>query len=129
MFHSFPTHHNRAYNTAVPSDLYKALATNGVNVDKFMNTWIQQKGFPYVTVEVDANRTSANVTQRRYFLKEGDANDETQWEVPLTWAHANANANFTDTTVGAFLSDNASLPIAFGGNVSWVIFNVQQTGK
>lgn len=95
-----------------------------------MNTWITQKGYPVVSVKVNENRTSAEITQTRFFLKNGDPADQTKWNVPLTYAHAGHNSGFNKTTPDAWLQTHEpSYELLFSSPVEWIVFNVNNTGK
>lgn len=95
-----------------------------------MDSWIEQKGYPIVTVNVPNNRTYAEITQRRFFLKIADTDDKTKYEVPITYAHAAENSNFSNTKPRAILSAKADgIVLEFQDPVEWIVFNVKQTGE
>lgn len=95
-----------------------------------MDSWIEQKGYPIVMVNVTNNRTNAEVTQRRFFLKNADLDDKTKYEVPITYAHAGDNSNFNNTKPRLILSAKAdSVVLEFSDPIEWIVFNVKQTGE
>lgn len=73
-----------AYGNATTSDLWKALSeASGQDVNALMDPWIQQIGYPVLTVTEEPGQVS--VKQARY-LSTGDVkseDDSTTWWIPL----------------------------------------------
>lgn len=73
-----------AYSNTTGADLWQALqAASGVDVAAFMNPWLEQAGFPVVTLEQDGRKVS--ITQA-HFLEDGQQSDGRLWPIPL-FAH------------------------------------------
>lgn len=83
-----------AYKNTEGDDLWNELsATSETNITSVMNTWINQPGFPVLSVEkLDEELI---ISQKKYLLK-GESHEETLWPIPL----------FANPKIGkAFLND------------------------
>lgn len=103
-----------------------------VNIDQFMNSWVLEEGYPVVEVEVNENRTSVNITQKRFLLKSATHDDDTRWEIPISYAHSTENSDFNNTRPSSIFSskpDYTTHVIKFEKEIDWLILNVQQTGN
>ena len=78
---------NHQYGNARGADLWAALGqAAGIDLTTMMNTWLEQPGYPVLTVEVVDGQLQ--VEQQQFFI--GDGVDEgRQWQIPL-------NSNYTD---------------------------------
>jgi aminopeptidase N len=87
---------SRAYSNATAADLWNALkAASGKNVPDVAAQWIEQPGFPLVSVAAacdSSGKRSVTLRQRRFLLNGGDANagdasagsaSAAQWRVPI----------------------------------------------
>lgn len=92
-----------------------------------MHSWIFKAGYPLITVEVDSERKTATISQKRFLRNKPEHDDKTLWKVPITFATNQKNADFDSTLPNAIL-DKESMQIDFGEPIDWVILNVQQTG-
>src|SRR5205823_4218190 len=71
-----------AYGNTETSDLWDAIeAATGEPVRRVMDSWIWQGGYPLLSASLSADRSSVQLTQRR-FLFSGD-DDGTRWVVPV----------------------------------------------
>ena len=72
------------YGNTITEDLWKSMSNvSGVNVSTIMSDWIQQQGFPLLTVT--EGQDSIHIRQSRFF-ETGDAQpdeDTTLWHIPL----------------------------------------------
>lgn len=121
-----------AFRTTTPEKLYSVLrrfADDKIDVSAMMDSWTRQSGYPLVTVNVHADRRNVSISQKRFFLKD-KGNSTTKWDIPLNWATAWDNANFTRTNPQFILSKSADKPLELQliNKTEWIIFNVQQTG-
>ena len=74
------------YTNTRADDLWSALSeASGKDVKQFMDTWIQQPGFPVVTIDLDLHTDQLTLTQSRFFIGEHGM-DAATWPIPL---HAN----------------------------------------
>lgn len=69
------------YANTTGDDLWAALsATSGKDVAAFMNPWLEQSGFPLVSVQQDGDKLS--VRQKHFLLDQSKADDRL-WPIPL----------------------------------------------
>ncbi len=72
---------NHAYSNATGDDLWNTLeATSSKKVQKIMNGWIQQPGYPVLTAEVKGGKL---VLRQERFLISG-ASEKSVWPIPVT---------------------------------------------
>ncbi|KAM4121389.1 hypothetical protein ACB094_01G001800 [Castanea mollissima] len=116
-----------AFSNAKTEDLWAALEEESDEpVNKLMNSWTRQKGYPVITVEVKDQKL---VFEQSQFLASGSHGDG-QWIVPMTLCCGSYDVcmNFLlESKTGTldmkeFLSDKSNLASA------WVKLNVNQTG-
>jgi len=70
-----------AYSNTTGDDLWAALGeASGKDIATFMNPWLQQSGFPLVTVHQEGKNVS--LSQQHFLIDAGKA-DERRWPVPL----------------------------------------------
>ncbi|KAK4599003.1 hypothetical protein RGQ29_009192 [Quercus rubra] len=116
-----------ACSNAKTEDLWAALEEGSDEpVNKLMNSWTRQKGYPVITVEVKDQKL---VFEQSQFLASGSHGDG-QWIVPITLCCGSYDVcmNFLLESMSGtldmkeFLSDKSNLASA------WVKLNVDQTG-
>ena len=77
--HNFLVQHK--YKTAVTQDLMEQLtraSSQELNVEKIVDTWTRQKGFPVLTLTKDPSDGSYEVKQERFLSDPSlDSNDDT----------------------------------------------------
>lgn len=118
-----------AYSTAVPEKLYSALQdhTDGsVNVAEVFGSWADQAGYPVLQVSFNKDRTQATLSQKRFMIHNKDHNDETIYQIPITYATKNG-FGFEETGHRLILTDQETT-IPINSEDIWTIFNVQQVG-
>ena len=82
-----------AYANTVTADLWKGLdGAAEWPVGEIMNTWVYQRGFPQIDVEMTPN--GIKLSQRR-FLAIPDQTDSTVWSVPITLRGIGDGKDFT----------------------------------
>lgn len=86
-----------AYTNTTGADLWAALSeASGINVADFMNPWLEQSGFPVVSVEQQGDAT---VFSQEQFLDNRDKIDiDRVWPVPLFIDGANQHTILTNKT-------------------------------
>ncbi|XWS72411.1 hypothetical protein CRYUN_Cryun02cG0037700 [Craigia yunnanensis] len=118
-----------AYSNVKTEDLWAALEEgSGEPVNKLMNTWTKQKGYPVVSVKVKDQKLEFEQSQ---FFSSGSHGDG-QWIVPITFCCGSYDKkkSFLLQTksethdVKEFSSDSNKSGIAH----SWIKLNVDQTG-
>ena len=92
LHHYLTTH---SYGNAETKELWKALGTKDQDIGKFMKTWTDQPGFPFLTFK-DLNLDSVSVHQERFIfanligeqesLKDGVDISKQVWSIPLSYA-------------------------------------------
>lgn len=136
------------YSVVEPEDLWRALQDaldetavlrNKFRIQKVMDTWIGQKGYPLVTVTKDWQTGRTAFTQEcfRPYKKFGmhrnisktDAGDA-RWWIPINFA-TRSNPDFSSTSPAAWLSPQVDELVITDGTApqDWIIVNVQHTGK
>lgn len=71
-----------AYGNTIGADLWAALSeASGKDVAAFMNPWLEQSGFPVITVEQDGS--SLKLTQQHFLDNMAKTDVERLWPVPL----------------------------------------------
>jgi len=69
-----------AYGNTTGQDLWEALS-NGTDVPKLMNPWLERSGYP--VIEVIQNGASLSLTQSHFLMDPSKADLERIWPVPL----------------------------------------------
>ena len=77
---------DRAFSNATSADLWKALsAAGGQEVAEVARGWIEQPGFPLVSVQAgcaDDGARTVSLAQKRFFQRQDQSGSE-RWKVPL----------------------------------------------
>lgn len=69
------------YNNTVGRDLWNALSTaSGKDVASFMDAWLEQPGYPLVTLKLEGD--SLQLSQKQFFIGEYEDRDRL-WPIPL----------------------------------------------
>lgn len=92
-----------------------------------MDSWVYKSGYPVIQVNVDTNRKTIVISQKRFLRDNMNHNDQTIYHVPITFATNESNREFQSTIPSTTLMKQ-QLTIEFGKPIDWIIFNVQQTG-
>ena len=119
-----------AYANARTQDLWSALAdASGQPVGEVMDSWVQQTGYPALSVAIDRqdDGVDVNFTQRRFVYEDiegGQEDDPTLWRVPFSVRSA------SDAEPAAKLvSDREdSVRLSPASSDEWVKVNPSQTG-
>ncbi|XP_010049218.2 aminopeptidase M1 [Eucalyptus grandis] len=108
-----------ACSNAKTEDLCTALEEgSGEPVNKLMNSWTKQKGYPVVSVKINDNKLEFEQSQ---FLLSGSHGDG-QWIVPIIFCCGSYDA------CQSFLLETKSASIDLEENEAWIKVNVDQTG-
>lgn len=106
------------YANAKASDLWnslsKTLGSEEINIKEIMESWINQKGFPIISVEKE--ESSIKLSQKRFSKKE---HPET-WRIPLV---INTDKNQINK-----LFDKKDLTIKLTEKINWFKLNPEATG-
>ncbi|XP_052740779.1 aminopeptidase N-like [Bicyclus anynana] len=106
---------NAGYKTPVGSGLID-------NVEDFLRPWVENSGYPYLTVNLLGN-TGVTITQHRFGFSNRDS---VAYAVPLTFTTGN-NPNFEDLFPTRVEQNNAMINDVIFDDC-WIIFNLQGQG-
>lgn len=96
---------NFAFRAAVPHDIYDSLTRAlkeeeqnpfwhlNITVDQFMKTWVEQPGYPVVTLTRDYETGDVTITQKRFLLNTNVSSDNL-WYIPITYYTSEDHNNF-----------------------------------
>ncbi|PIN22295.1 Puromycin-sensitive aminopeptidase [Handroanthus impetiginosus] len=117
-----------AYKNAKTEDLWSVLSeTSKVEVNKIMNTWTKQKGYPVISVKLNGSTIEFEQTQ---FLS-SSVDYGAQWIVPLTLSLSSYNKQkrfLLEAKLGKMdIEDDFCDPEKVGENW-WIKVNVYQSG-
>ncbi|XP_055679689.1 aminopeptidase N-like [Lutzomyia longipalpis] len=132
-----------AFQVAQPKDLYRNLQLaadednalpEDIKIENIFKTWIEQPGYPLLTVMRNYQSNEIVVNQHR-FLSARDEEDvrRDSWYIPLSISTAK-NPNMNNTRPWAWLRGGTrEIVLQTKENLTWtsddwVLFNVQQTG-
>ncbi|XP_059611792.1 uncharacterized protein LOC132258481 [Phlebotomus argentipes] len=130
---------NMSYQTVKPQNLYDHLnaETNQIpghiEVGRMFANWIQNPGFPLVTVMRDYNMSYLTVYQERFIASEDrESVPDTRYHVPINYA-TKRNPDFSDTTLQHIMFPDSDLVVPLNGGeeeldeLDWVIVNKRAT--
>jgi puromycin-sensitive aminopeptidase len=111
------------YRNTETTDLWDAIeAASGEPARAVMDSWIDQGGYPLVSVEPAADGRQLVLSQRRFLYSGGDGRQ--RWQVPI-----NLRASVAGEVVHRrLLLNTASTTIDLGGPVDWVVVNDGASG-
>lgn len=96
-----------------------------LNIKETMDPWLEQKGYPILTVTRDYNTGVTNVSQKMAQSYDVD----NKWTIPLTYA-TKSNPNFTSTAPIMWINKNeVNITIPNIDKDDWIILNIQQRGE
>lgn len=96
-----------------------------LNIKEIMDPWLEQKGYPILTVTRDYNTGVTNVSQKMAQSYDVD----NKWTIPLTYA-TKSNPNFTSTAPIMWINKNeVNITIPNIDKDDWIILNIQQRGE
>lgn len=114
-----------AESNASKEDLWRHLANaSGLPVTDIMNSWINQGGFPAISVSLEGN--TLHLSQRRYYSSPNAKRQEQLWFVPIILRYEDL-AGVHEQRV---LLDKAgaSVPLAIEGELKWLNANADEIG-
>ncbi|XP_024945317.1 aminopeptidase N-like [Cephus cinctus] len=127
---------NNAYKAVTSDDLWSALQEVSdeyeilppeICLKKVMDTWVEQPGFPLITVTRDYKTGKANISQERYF-QSGASGDGTRWWVPISYT-TQSDLNFSSTSPREWIPQAKNNIVLNGFKpTDWTIFNIKESG-
>ncbi|XP_024945955.1 aminopeptidase N, partial [Cephus cinctus] len=127
---------NNAYGAVTSDDLWSALQEVSdeyeilppeICLKKVMDTWVEQPGFPLITVTRDYKTGKANISQERYF-QSGASGDGTRWWVPISYT-TQSDLNFSSTSPREWIPQAKNNIVLSGFKpTDWTIFNIKESG-
>ncbi|RZF47937.1 hypothetical protein LSTR_LSTR008741 [Laodelphax striatellus] len=110
------------------SKLSLELLPNGTSLEDVVSTWVDQDGFPLLTLSrKDRNIIIEQSQYSRSVQRDGRANQDKSWWIPLTFT-TDKELNFADTTTKVWLGPEKTVEIQMGDGLEWIILNIQQIG-
>lgn len=98
---------DHAYQNTTAADLWAALsASSGQDIAAIMEPWIQQPGYPVVSVTKDAD--GLTLSQAQFFVGEHTKIDR-QWPIPLASPHKDVPAIMSTRSLTVPVKDAATL--------------------
>jgi puromycin-sensitive aminopeptidase len=114
-----------AESNASKEDLWRHLATaSGLPVTEIMNSWINQPGFPLVTVSLEGN--TLNLSQRRYYSSPNAKRQEQTWYVPVILKYEDASGVHQQRIL--LDKAEAAIPLTVQGELKWLNANADELG-
>ena len=116
---------------AAGADLWNKLAdASNEPVDELMKSWVEQPGFPLLTVTAHRqdNHTVLHVSQRRFFANKEQMQqpDSQTWMVPLVVRYDTGNGPALQRVL--LTDQEATLVLGEEGHAHWVYPNANATG-
>ncbi|KAJ8733116.1 hypothetical protein PYW08_001414 [Mythimna loreyi] len=129
---------NNTRDAASPLDLYaslqEALDASDHSIPypllDVMDRWVNQGGFPVLTVTRSASAGQSIVVEQVRYLTDNTLRSNDRWHVPINWV-LSTNPDFSDTSPQNWIPPAfpaRSFDIPGLSNASWYIINKQQTG-
>ena len=125
----------RAEQSTDSNDLFSKMQTaidtsnlKGLNLSKVMDTWVNKKGYPVVTVTNYGEKI--NIKQERFIdFKNASINDTNYlWQIPINWYQSNSASDIDNTTAKTWLLGESMDIDEKVDRKHWIIFNKKQTG-
>ncbi|PIN22297.1 Puromycin-sensitive aminopeptidase [Handroanthus impetiginosus] len=117
-----------AYKNAKTEDLWSVLSeTSKIEVNKIMNTWTKQKGYPLISVKLNDSTLEFEQTQ----LLSSSVEYAAQWIVPLTLSFSSYNKQerfLLETKLGKMEMGDDFCDSKKAGENWWIKLNVHQSG-
>ncbi len=113
------------------SDLWAALSdTSGEDVSALMGSWIEQSGFPLLSVSLNNNKSlpELQLSQRRFFAhkEEQEALNDTQWNIPIVIRYGTTKTG-TSKTMRVLLAEK-DMTVPLPPNTLWAYPNADASG-
>ncbi|CAB3260808.1 unnamed protein product [Arctia plantaginis] len=122
---------DRAYREAFPVDLYnafrRAVSEDGltnVEIGTFMQTWVDEVGYPVLTVNTNMETGDLTLTQERFFISASVNTTQQIWPLPLTYT-TGSSPNWDNLQASQVMGTRSTTLTKTSGE-EWVIFNLQQ---
>ncbi|XP_056642792.1 aminopeptidase N-like [Diorhabda sublineata] len=122
-----------AYGTSTWDKLWASLETNldntvsnipsGVTLSAVMENWINESGFPLITVTV--NGTKVTVTQKKL---SNENTTTTEWFVPINYVTSLDTLSDHSKNPQYWLKPNDVLTFEIPKGIDWILINYHQTG-
>ncbi|GAB0087435.1 hypothetical protein DMENIID0001_017360 [Sergentomyia squamirostris] len=117
------------YKAVVTADFLHAMdKDSAVNVSEIMLTWLEQKGYPVITVK-KSSETTYELSQGRFLLNPDSKDKETEnspfkWHVPITYK---SDVKNSDAVLWLKPTDN-NLQVNLEASSNWIKINNDQVG-
>lgn len=120
-----------SYSSAVPQNLYDHLENYayGIRIERIFSSWVENPGYPLITVTRDYQNRVMEISQRRFIASEDVEVPQTRYYVPINYATAKY-PDFSNTEAVNIIFPELptiSIPLPDEGNEDWVIVNKKAT--
>ncbi|XP_015605963.1 aminopeptidase N [Cephus cinctus] len=130
-----------AFSAATPSDVYSHLQNSSdyygilqrhIEVERVMDTWANQPGFPLITVRRNYTTETLVVYQERFYKNRSTSTADPhayRWWIPVNFAMESSTEKFSQTNFTDWLrEEDDSIIFNYITSNEWIIFNLQQIG-
>ncbi|XP_052740778.1 membrane alanyl aminopeptidase-like [Bicyclus anynana] len=114
----------RAFEKAVNEDGTLREYDN-FNFEEFYRVWVNEPGYPLLTVNVDHGTGVISLSQERFFISPSAPPTEQIYPIPITYY---MKSNETLKLKPSYMMSNKTLTIQKNPGAEWIIFNVLQHG-
>jgi len=115
----------KAMNDAILDDNSLAIYP-GFNFSEYYRIWVNEPGYPILTVNIDYDTGYMDLKQERFFLNPNEQTTEQVYPIPITYT-TSRNADFSNLRPSQMMTTD-STRIEKSPGEEWVIFNIQQQG-
>lgn len=102
-----------------------------VQLEKVMNNWVNEAGYPVITVTSIRikEKAAVNITQERFFLVKPAKEDKTKWYIPINYVTEDApNSIMPENKQSRWMTPENSKIIENLNDTKWILFNKNRTG-
>lgn len=108
-------------NSVIPQDVLER------DLGIIMNSWVNNPGYPVITVQRNNKTGNVRLTQKRFFIEKTENQDETAWWIPITYVtEESPQSNITQFWFRPYNKNNTHIKDVNANH--WLLLNVNQTG-
>ncbi|UJR17212.1 hypothetical protein I4U23_004107 [Adineta vaga] len=120
-----------SYGSATQEDLWKSLSEatgNTIDVERIMNGWIRQAGYPMVEINriYDTNGARMVINQRPFSILSSTTKED-KWWIPFKYIYQTMNTKSAESEL-FWLNDTSRTLNINTGNTDWILANPQYMG-
>lgn len=100
-----------------------------VKLTEVMKNWVNEPGYPVITVKWSKTPGTVNITQKRFFLVKPVKEDQTQWYIPINYVTEDNPRDVMPTNKkSGWIIPGTHTLFNNLNNTKWMLFNKNQTG-